>query len=54
MNAAITRLILDFAMGRRTYRDLRRRFLVRMPWLAGRLIWELLREKTVVEGSRRH
>ena len=49
-----TRLILDFAMGRRTYRDMRRRFLARMPWLAGRLIWELLREKTVVEGSRRH
>jgi len=49
-----TRLILDFAMGRRTYRDLRRRFLARMPWLAGRLIWEYLREKTVVEGSRRH
>jgi flavin-dependent dehydrogenase len=51
---ASTRLILDFAMGRRTYRDMRRRFLARMPWLVGRLIWELLREKTVVEGSRRH
>jgi flavin-dependent dehydrogenase len=49
-----TRLILDFAMGRRTYRDMRRRFLVRMPWFAGRLIWEQLLEKTVVEGSRRH
>jgi flavin-dependent dehydrogenase len=49
-----TRLILDFAMGRRTYREMRRRFLVRMPWLAGRLIWELLREKTVVAGSFRH
>jgi flavin-dependent dehydrogenase len=49
-----TRLILDFAMGRRTYRDMRRRFLVRMPWLAGRLIWEQLLEKTVVEGRRRH
>ena len=51
---ASTRLILDFAMGRRTYRDMRRRFLVRMPWLAGRLIWEQLREKTVVENSHRH
>ncbi len=51
---ASTRLILDFAMGRRTYRDMRRRFLARMPWLAGRLIWELLREKIVVEGSGRH
>jgi flavin-dependent dehydrogenase len=54
---ASTRLILDFAMGRRTYRDMRRRFLVRMPWLAGRLIWEQLRgkrEKTVVEDGHRH
>jgi len=51
---ASTRLILDFALGRRTYRDMRRRFLARMPWLAGRLIWELLREKIVVEGSGRH
>jgi len=49
-----TRLILDFAMGRRTYRDMRRRFLARMPWLAGQLIWEQLREKTVVAGGRRH
>ena len=49
-----TRLILDFAMGRQTYRDMRRRFLVRMPWLAGRLIWEQLREKTVVERTPRH
>jgi flavin-dependent dehydrogenase len=48
-----TRLILDFAMGRRTYRDLRRRFLLRMPWLAGRLIWEQLREKTVVSDCLR-
>ena len=51
---ASTRLILDFAMGRRTYRDMRRRFLVRMPWLAGRLIWEQLREKTVVDRTPRH
>src|SRR4029450_6163130 len=47
-----TRLILDFAMGRRTYRDLRRGFLLRMPWLVGRLISEQLREKTVVWRSR--
>jgi flavin-dependent dehydrogenase len=51
---ASTRLILDFAMGRLTYRDLRRRFLVGMPWLAGRLIWEKLWEKTIVESRRRH
>jgi flavin-dependent dehydrogenase len=49
-----TRLILDFAMGRRTYRDLRRRFLLRMPWLAGRLIWDQLWEKTVVISCLRH
>jgi flavin-dependent dehydrogenase len=49
-----TRLILDFAMGRRSYRDLRRRFLLRMPWLAGQLVWEQLREKTVVERGRGH
>ena len=49
-----TRLILDFAVGRRSYRDMRRRFLVRMPWLAGRLIWEQLLEKTVVERHPRH
>jgi len=49
-----TRLILDFAMGRRTYRDLRRRFLLRMPWLVGRLIWEQLREKRVVRSCLRH
>jgi hypothetical protein len=41
-------------MGRRTYRDLRRRLFVRMPWLAGRLIWEQLLEKTVVERHPRH
>jgi flavin-dependent dehydrogenase len=49
---ASTRLILDFAMGRRTYRDMRRRLLVRMPWLAGRLVWEELRKKIVVGGRR--
>ena len=49
-----TRLILDLARGRRTYRDVRRRFLARMPLLAGRLIWERLRQKTVVDNRRRH
>ena len=49
-----TQLILDFAMGRRSYPDLRRRFFARMPLLAGRLIWEQLREKVVVRGRRRH
>ena len=49
-----TRLVLDFAMGRRTYPDLRRRFLARTPLLACRLIWERLRQKTVVHLRRRH
>jgi geranylgeranyl reductase family protein len=40
--AATTRLILDFAVGRRTYRSLRRRILARAPILAGRLLWTLV------------
>jgi geranylgeranyl reductase family protein len=49
-----TKLILDLARGKRTYRDVRRRFLTRMPLLAGRLIWERLREKTIEDICRRH
>jgi geranylgeranyl reductase family protein len=48
--SAITRLILDFAMGRRSYRDLRRRLFVRSPLLAVRLIGELLRRASRVPG----
>jgi geranylgeranyl reductase family protein len=40
---AITRLILEFATGAMTYRQLRRRVLARAPLLAGRLAWERLR-----------
>jgi geranylgeranyl reductase family protein len=51
--AAVTRLILDFACGGRPYRDLRRRMLARSPLLAGRLIWErigrLAAKNSVVE-----
>ena len=36
----VTRLILDFATGGRSYRNLRRRLLARSPVLAGRLFWE--------------
>ena len=50
----ITRLILDFAAGGRTYRDLRRQVFARSPLLAGRLILERFREKVVVDNSRRH
>jgi flavin-dependent dehydrogenase len=42
--ASTTRAILDFAMGRRSYRSLRRALLARAPMLAGRLAWEQLRK----------
>lgn len=35
----LTRLILDFAVGRLEYRALRRRMLIQAPWLAARLAW---------------
>jgi flavin-dependent dehydrogenase len=41
--SAITRLILDFAGGGRSYRSLRHQVLGRSPLLAGRLIWERVR-----------
>jgi geranylgeranyl reductase family protein len=37
---AVTRLIFDFVIGRRSYRDVRRRLLARSPLVAGRVIWE--------------
>jgi flavin-dependent dehydrogenase len=40
--AALTRLIVDFATAGGSYRDLRRRVMARSPLLAGRLIWERL------------
>jgi len=46
---AITRSILDFAAGRRTYQDLRQRLLAGSPLLAGRLVWEHLRKNFVVQ-----
>lgn len=39
----MTRLILDFAVGRLRYYELRRRILARAPVLAGRLLWERFR-----------
>jgi flavin-dependent dehydrogenase len=39
--ARTTRLILDFAIGRVSYRSLRWRILRRAPQLAGRLVWDL-------------
>lgn len=40
---AATRLILDLAIGRRSYRQVRRQVLARAPLFAGRLGWELLK-----------
>jgi flavin-dependent dehydrogenase len=42
---AMTRLILDLAIGRRSYRDVRRRIFARAPFLAGRLGWEFLKSR---------
>jgi geranylgeranyl reductase family protein len=42
--AGMTKLILDLVTGRRSYRDVRRRMLVRAPLLAWRLVWGLVRE----------
>jgi flavin-dependent dehydrogenase len=41
----ITRLILDLVTGRRSYRDVRRRILVRAPLLASKLVWGLVRNQ---------
>ena len=49
----ITQLILDFAVGRRSYKDLRRRLMARSPWLAARMVWERLAGKTVAESPQR-
>ncbi len=49
--AEATRLILDFVVGRLSYRALRRRLLTRAPALAARLAWELLRKKTWPRAS---
>jgi hypothetical protein len=36
----MTRLVLDLAIGRRSYADVRRRMLMRSPLLAARLLWD--------------
>ena len=51
--APTTRAILDFAMGRRSYRSLRRSLLTRSPLLAGRLLWEQLRKNFVAPRAPR-
>ena len=49
---AMTRLILDFAVGRLSYYGLRRRLLTRSPLLAGRLILERFRELAASTRTR--
>ena len=47
----LTRMILDFVVGRMSYHRLRRRLFTRAPGLAARLAWELLRKKTWPRAS---
>ena len=39
---SVTKLILDLAIGRRSYADVRRRMFARLPLLAARLLWQRL------------
>jgi hypothetical protein len=48
-NPAVTRLVLDYAMGRRSYRAVRRRVVAGAPMMAMQLAWQYVR---VVFGSR--
>jgi len=41
----MTKLILDLATGRRSYRDVRRRILARAPLLLSKLVWGLVRNQ---------
>ena len=45
---ALIQLILEFVVGRRSYRGLRRRMLARSPFLACRVAWERLVKKNIV------
>ena len=49
-----TRLILNYAVGRLGYRQLRRKLIMRAPWIAARLMWDRLVEKTIVRQSAAH
>ena len=51
--APTTRAILDFVMGLRSYRSLRRSILTRSPLLAGRVCWEQLRKNFVPSRASR-
>jgi hypothetical protein len=43
----VTRLALDLAIGRRSYRDVRRRIFARSPWLFTRMLIEILRNRSL-------
>jgi geranylgeranyl reductase family protein len=51
---AITRLILDLAIGRRSYREVRRRIFARAPLLAARLAWELVGNRATPAAAAAH
>lgn len=44
---AVTRLVLDLAIGRRSYRDVRRRILARSPLLLARMLVEKIRNRSL-------
>jgi geranylgeranyl reductase family protein len=44
---AVTRLVLDLAIGRRSYRDVRRRILARSPLLFVRMLLEMIRSRSL-------
>jgi geranylgeranyl reductase family protein len=48
---ALTRLVLDLAIGRRSYRDVRRRILARAPMLAGRLLVEKIAKRPLSSAA---
>jgi geranylgeranyl reductase family protein len=49
---ALTRLVLDFAVGRLSYRALRRRMLARAPLLTMHLVWAQLQKTLLSTGDR--
>jgi geranylgeranyl reductase family protein len=43
--AAVARLLLDLAIGRRSYRNVRRHILARAPLFASKLVWDFVRNQ---------
>jgi len=48
-----TRLILEYAAGTRSYRDVRRRLFARAPLLAGRLVWGRIASMVEASGAQK-